>query len=81
MDKRLERIEQKLDDQNEHLASIDATLQAQAIHLEHHIKRTDKLEDMVLPLNDLRKEIKFIIKVIYFISAVAAIIEAIRACR
>lgn len=49
-DKRLERIETKIDDTNDHLASIDVTLRAQHIILDEHIKRTAALEDTVAPL-------------------------------
>lgn len=49
-DKRLERIEKKIDDQNEHLGSIDLTLQAQHLSLVDHIERTNKLEVKVAPL-------------------------------
>ena len=79
MDKRLERIEKLLDDQNEHLASIDTTLAEQALDLKYHVKRTNKLEEMVLPLHNLRNEIKFVIRIVYFVSAIAAIVECIRA--
>lgn len=49
-DKRLERIEKKLDDSNEHLASIDVTLAMQHESLRVHIKRTNKLEDELKPI-------------------------------
>ena len=49
-EKRLERIEKKIDDQNEHLSSIDLTLQSQHISLEEHMERTDKLEIKVAPV-------------------------------
>lgn len=49
-DRRLERIEKKLDDSNEHLASIDVTLGAQHQSLVYHIKRSDMLEAKIVPI-------------------------------
>ncbi len=43
-DRRLERIESKIDDQNDHLTSIDVTLGKQHISLDHHMRRTSILE-------------------------------------
>lgn len=48
--KQLDRLEKKMDDQNEHLASIDVTLAKQHISLEEHIERTNKLEVKVAPV-------------------------------
>lgn len=50
-EKRLERIEKKLDDSNEHLASIDITLALQQRSLDYHIKRTNELQKIVLKIN------------------------------
>ena len=77
-DSTLDRIEKKLDDQNEHLGSIDVSIAEIKVDVAHHIKRTDDLQAEVTPLSDLRKEIKGVIKLIYLISAIAAIVEAIR---
>lgn len=49
-DRRLERIEKKLDDQNDHLSSIDKTLVAQHESLKEHIKRTALLEADIKPI-------------------------------
>lgn len=50
-DNRLTRIEAKIDDQAEHLNSIDVTLKGQAIQLEDHIARTNDLQVIVIALN------------------------------
>lgn len=49
-DRRLERIEKKLDDSNEHLASIDVTLAAQHASLKEHIARTEQIEKELQPI-------------------------------
>lgn len=49
-DKRLERIEAKVDDISDHLGAIDVTLKAQHISLREHIRRTELLEAIVSPL-------------------------------
>lgn len=54
-------------------------------NLERHMKRSDALEEQteelknqVTPLIDLRTEIKGAVKLIYFMAAVAAIVETAR---
>ncbi len=49
-DQRLSRIETKLDKASDHLSSIDVTLAAQHESLKQHIKRTDELQTIVLPI-------------------------------
>lgn len=49
-DRRLERIEKKLDDQNEHLVSIDKTLIGQHEQLVIHIQGTKDLQKEIVPL-------------------------------
>lgn len=49
-DKRLERIEAKVDDVSDHLAAIDGTLKGQHITLREHIRRTELLEAAIIPI-------------------------------
>ncbi len=49
-DKRLERIEAKLDDLSDHLSNIDVTLAGQHVSLIEHIKRSDLLEEKMIPV-------------------------------
>ncbi len=49
-DKRLERIEDKIDSLVSKVASIDVTLAKQHESIKHHIKRTDLLEAEVKPI-------------------------------
>lgn len=47
-DKRLERIEGKVDKIMDHVSSIDATIAGQSGDIRHHIKRTDELQAIVV---------------------------------
>lgn len=49
-DKRLERIEVKIDDLDDQLAGISATLSAQHISLKEHIRRTSMIEEELKPI-------------------------------
>lgn len=48
------------------------------VNLAHHIKRTDDLQEIVEPLVTLRAEIKGVVKLVYLIAALAAILECAR---
>lgn len=47
----LNKLEAKIDDGNDHLASIDLTLAQQHESIKHHIRRTNALETIVLTVN------------------------------
>lgn len=49
-DKRLSRIEVKLDDVADHIGEINVTLGAQRISLDNHIHRTELLEEALKPI-------------------------------
>lgn len=49
-DKRLERIEVKIDDLDDQLATISTTLSAQHVSLKEHIRRTAVIEDELKPI-------------------------------
>jgi len=49
-EKRLERIEIKVDDINDHLGQINVTLAAQHESLKSHIRRTAIIEDELKPI-------------------------------
>jgi len=74
-DKRLDRIEKKLDDTNEHLSSIDVTLAAQHVSLKEHIKRSDMLEAKLAPVEKHVAMVSGALKLIGFMAAIIAIIE------
>lgn len=76
-DKRLERIENKLDDSNEHLASIDITLAAQAVSLRDHIRRTALLEAELKPIKRHVNRVEGGLKALSIIVMIVAIMEFI----
>lgn len=69
--KRLERIENKQDDANEHLASIDTTLAAQHVSLLEHMRRTSILEQDMRPV---RRHVAMMEGAFKFIGVVATIL-------
>jgi len=77
-DKRLERIEQKLDDSNDHLASIDVTLAAQHVSLREHIRRTAALEQEMKPIKKHIDMVSGALKLIGLLAAIGAIYEAVK---
>lgn len=74
-DKRLERIESKLDDSNEHLASIDVTLAEQHVSIKEHMRRTNLLEIELKPIKAHVNRVEGALKLLALIATVAAIIE------
>lgn len=74
-DKRLERIEVKLDDISDHLSSIDVTLGKQHISLKEHIRRTELLEKDVAPIKKHVSRVEGAAKLIALLSALAIILE------
>lgn len=77
-DSRLERIEQKLDDTNEHLASIDATLAAQHESLKAHMRRTELLESEMKPVKEHVAMIQGVLKLIGLITGLGAAYEFLK---
>lgn len=76
-DKRLERIEAKIDDLADHLGSIDTTLLKQEVSLEHHIKRTDLLEEKMKPVETHMAELKGVINILKVLALLATIVEGL----
>jgi len=74
-DKRLERIEVKVDKITEHIGSIDVTLAAQHESLKQHIERTNKLEEIVVPIKKHVDMVKGALALITLLATIAAIIE------
>lgn len=70
-DQRLIRIEQKLDDQNDHLSSMAVTLAEQHVSLEEHMRRTSIIEEDMKPIkahvtlmNNIAKIVTFIVTIL-----------------
>ncbi len=72
-DKKLDRIEEKLDTTNQHLASIDTTLAVQAEQLKEHIKRTALLEQELKPIKKHVDMVSGAMKLITILGVLAGI--------
>lgn len=77
-DKRLERIEKKVDDLSDHLSSIDITLAAQHVSLREHIKRTALLEKEMAPVKKHVNMVHGAIRLIMLTASIVAVIESIK---
>jgi hypothetical protein len=80
-DRRLSRIEQKIDDSHEHLASIDKTLIAQHISLEDHIRRTALLESKLEPVEKHIAMVNGALKLLSVIALLLGIIAGLKALK
>lgn len=74
-DKRLDRIELKLDDISEHMSAIDITLGKQHVTLEDHIARTAILEKEFKPVRTQVLRAEGALKLITLAAAAVAIVE------
>ena len=77
-DKRLERIEDKIDDARVHLSSIDKTLAEQHISLKDHMRRTEILETQLEPIKTQLSMAAGAIKVLGIVASLLTLLEAIR---
>ena len=77
-DKRLERIENKIDGIKDHLSDINVTLASQHESLSTHIKRSDLLEAQMIEMRSQTDSIKGAAKLIKVLAILAGIIETIR---
>jgi len=76
-DKRLERIELKLDDVADHLGSIDTTLASQHAVLREHIRRTAALEKKLEPVEKHVNMAQGIVKMLTILGIVATLVSTI----
>lgn len=76
-DEKLIRIENKIDNLSDKIASIDVTLAAQHESLKYHIKRTDLLEKELTPIKKHSVMFQGMLKLLVYVGIVAGIIEAI----
>lgn len=74
-EKRIIRIEDKIDILSDKLASIDSTLASQHESLKYHIRRTDLLEAKVEPLESFKDKFAGSLKLISIVAMIAGIIE------
>lgn len=74
-DKRLERMEVKLDDVSDHLSSIDVTLKGQHITLKDHIRRTALLEQDIKPIKRHVYMVQGALALITLLATIAGIVS------
>lgn len=74
-EKRLERIEDKVDKVTVKLSDIDGTLIAQHITLKEHMRRTELLEDAIKPVT---RHVNMMQGALAFISTIALITGIIK---
>lgn len=77
-DRRLERIEKKIDDSNEHLASIDLTLAAQHESLKQHMLRTTQIEKELRPIRRHVYMVQGGLALLTILATIAGIVSAFR---
>ena len=65
LEKRMDRIEDKVDAVKEHCNSIDKTLAKNTTDIAYHIKRTDSLQDMV---EAFKRHLNRVNGIIWFVS-------------
>lgn len=73
-EKRFDKLEEKLDKISEDLADIKITQVEQAKDLKYHIKRTDQIENKLMPLVVVKHKLDGAFKVIGIICSIAAFI-------
>ena len=76
-DKKLDRLELKIDDIGDHLGSIDITLKAQHISLKEHIRRTSLLEEAMHPIQRHINRVQGAVMFIMGVGAIWAVVEFI----
>lgn len=76
-DKRITRIEDKVDKIIEKISSIDVTLAAQHVSLKDHIRRTEILEKEMKPVKKHAERVKITFGLIGGVSVVLGIIETV----
>ena len=78
-DKRVDRLEDKLDKLNQCLSSVDKTLVEQHISFKEHMRRTSLLEDAIHPLVKNSERVKGILKVFGSLAVFVGVVTSIAA--
>jgi hypothetical protein len=71
---RLDRIENKIDDLNDKVGSIDVTLAVNTEQLKIHIHRTDLLEKAIVPLQKKEQMVEGVLKFVGIVSLVLGVV-------
>lgn len=77
-DKRLERVEDKVDQIATDISAINVTLSSQHTSLKEHIRRTNLLEAELKPIKTRQDMLLGALKLLASAGAIVALIEAIR---
>jgi hypothetical protein len=77
MERRLDRVETKIDGVVDRIGSIDNTLIKQSVILDEHIKRTEQLEGRVLPIETYIIKLHGITSLLKILTLLATIITAL----
>jgi len=77
-DKKLERIEIKIDNITGHLGSIDNTLTAQHVTLKEHMRRTALLEKEIAPIKKHVNMVQGAIALITLLATIIAIVGVLK---
>lgn len=72
MEKRFDKLEEKLDRISTDLSEIKIVQAEQAKDLKYHIKRTNQIEDKLLPIVEVKHKLDGAFKVIGIICSIAA---------
>lgn len=76
-DKRLERIEDKVDSINDHVAKVQTTLAEQHISLKEHMRRTALLEAEIRPIKRHVNHVEGAMKLLAAAALLGALIEVV----
>ena len=76
--KKFDKIEEKLDKISEHLSDIDKTLVRNTSSLDEHIRRTNLLEEKMLPVEKHVTQVNGALKLIGVISLLLSIFLALK---
>lgn len=77
MEKRLDKIEAKVDNIVESIGTINTTLSAQHVSLQEHMRRTTLIENQLMPIKTQSDMMKGAIKLLVLIGVIVAIVEGI----
>ena len=80
MDKRFDKLEEKLDKIADDISDMKVVQASQAVDLKYHIKRTDQIENSLVPLMEKKLQLDGIFKLMGMVgSGLGLLIGAIKA--
>lgn len=73
MDKRLDRLEDKIDSMISHQSRMETLLGKQAVILEEHVRRTNLLEEKIKPLEKHVVVVNALVKAVIVIASIGGV--------